>query len=220
MNRRRSGFTLIELLVVIGIILVLVGMAVVGYNQLDRTIAVRSTRTTLHNLASMEAELDAEAGPDFVEGPIPPNGPALYATGSAIAQPGDVNPGQGGRSPILSQTVIGVLMRSPKNKDAIAQVPSKTLYKDANNNPVSPPAFVDAWNNPIMFVPSGGLQHVQLTQGPNNTNGNTYTIRSSGVYSESQTLPALGPKDRPFWASAGQDGNFQYGDDNVYSFEN
>lgn len=213
----RKGFTLIELLVVIGVILVLVGMAVVGYNQLDRTAAGRATRVTLHTLASMEAELDAEAGPDFLEGPQPP---AQYPIGNAQPAPGDVNPGQGGRS-ALSSTVIGILMRSPKNKDALAQLPSKTLYRNPDGSSLNPPALVDAWNNPIMFVPSGGLTGVKLMQGPT-PGATTYTIRSSGVYPEplSAQNQALSPKDRPFWASAGQDGNFQLGDDNIYSFQN
>jgi prepilin-type N-terminal cleavage/methylation domain-containing protein len=223
-NRNRRGFTLIELLVVIGIILVLVGMAVVGYNQLDRSVAAKQTRVTLHNLAAMEVELDAEAGPDFVEGPVPP---AVYATGSFLnvapvtPTPWDVNPGQPNRymaAVSTTQTVIGVLMRSPKNKDAVAQAPSKTLLRDTNNNAMSPPDFVDAWNNPIIFVPSGGLKGVTLTQTQGNPNGATYTVRSSGVY-PTGSEPGLGPKDRPFWASAGQDGDFSKGDDNVYSFQ-
>ncbi len=227
MDRRRSGFSLIELLVVIGIILVLVGMAMVGYNQLDRTAAGRSTRTMLHNLTAMQAELDAEAGPDFVEGPVPPG---IYAIGSALPNPGDVNPGGTNRyqSPVIGSTnstqgVIAQLMRSPKNKDAILQIPSKQLmgFNESVSPPtvLSPPVILDAWNNPIIFVPSGGLTGVKLMQGPT-PGATTYTIRSSGVYATGTEPQPPGSKDRPFWASAGQDGNFLLGDDNIYSFQN
>lgn len=231
----RKGFTLIELLVVIGIILVLVGMAVVGYNQLDRTAAGKSTRLTLKNLQGLEAELDAEAGPGFIEGPTGAAGPAIYPIGGTLLQPGDVNPGSilplgttptRFLAPIIggspsTQAVIGQLMRSVKNKQGILGLPSKQLMKDGNNNPFHPPVILDGWSDPIIFVPSGGLTGVQLTQ-VNGTGGATYTIRSSGVYSEplSAQNHVLGPKDRPFWASAGQDGDFSKGDDNVYSFEN
>lgn len=65
---------------------------------------------------------------------------------------------------------------------------------------------IDGWGNPILFVPSGGLTKVALTA----TNGAATTITS--------------PDNRPFWASAGPDGNVgssltTYADDNLYSFD-
>jgi hypothetical protein len=59
------------------------------------------------------------------------------------------------------------------------------------------PILLDAWDNPIIFVPAGGL-----------------ALRQGG-----QNLVIKSPDNRPFWASAGPDGDFQNGDDNVYSFE-
>jgi hypothetical protein len=79
----------------------------------------------------------------------------------------------------------------------------------------SVPVPVDAWNNPIIFVPSGGLA-VRLNTDqddpgtPNPTNNRDLKGQNAVVKS---------PDGRPFWASAGPDGNFRYGDDNVYSFE-
>lgn len=222
MTRRRSGFTLIEILVVIGIILVLIGMLVVGYNQLDRSTAGRSTRTTLENMGALSDELESEVGPGYLEGTNVP--PALFMTGISVTQPGDVNPGQAPHDAEAKKfaNVIKQLMRSSKNKASIAGIPTKQLFgKDSAGVVVNPPGILDAWSNPIIFVPSGGLTGVSLAQGPNG-NGTMYTIRSSGVYPEplSNQNKVLGPKDRPFFASAGQDGDFSKGDDNVYSFEN
>ncbi len=38
--------------------------------------------------------------------------------------------------------------------------------------------------------------------------------------SGAQTTKIVSPDKRPFWASAGPDGNINNGDDNIYSFEN
>jgi prepilin-type N-terminal cleavage/methylation domain-containing protein len=58
---------------------------------------------------------------------------------------------------------------------------------------------LDGWGNPIIFVPASGLTGVKLAD------GNYHTIVS--------------PDGLPFWASAGPDGNFTNGDDNIYSFQ-
>lgn len=53
-----AGFTLIEMLVVVGVLLVLIGFAVVGFKQVGDRTKVNSTRVTLENLktAYLEAE--------------------------------------------------------------------------------------------------------------------------------------------------------------------
>ena len=110
----------------------------------------------------------------------------------------------------------------------------------------NPPIPVDAWNNPIIFVPSGGL----IIADAYNVN-KAYKVGSIVLTSFStppmtavafralkagklpaptnadpwEQLPAnfqhivTAPGNRPFWASAGPDGDFQTPDDNIYSFE-
>jgi prepilin-type N-terminal cleavage/methylation domain-containing protein len=100
------------------------------------------------------------------------------------------------------------------------------------------PVLMDAWNNPIIFVPATGLR-VRLLNG-----AKIYgDLQSNGLYSnipsevrttiivspegkvalENPSDPTSPPKvvqaGRPFWASAGPDGDFAKGDDNIYSFE-
>lgn len=55
------------------------------------------------------------------------------------------------------------------------------------------PVMVDAWHHPIIFVPAAGL------------------VARSGIVANASAAP--------FWASAGSDGEFGSGDDNVYSFD-
>lgn len=61
------------------------------------------------------------------------------------------------------------------------------------------PMLLDGWRNPVIYVPTGGL----ITN--LNVNG-------------TMTQKIIAAIDRQgFWASAGQDGDFTQGDDNVYS---
>jgi hypothetical protein len=82
------------------------------------------------------------------------------------------------------------------------------------------PVLRDGWGNPIIFVPASGLKEVRLGDG-----AGTYVIRSNKAYpyGATPTLASveaiLPPSARPFFASAGPDGDFQKGDDNVYSFQ-
>lgn len=244
MKHRRSAFTLLEILVVIGIILVLVGMAVIGFNQLDRNANGKSTRVTLGNLQSLLTEFDAETGgidslgtngptpfpyPGGVYYPVPgppaQSGPLGYvATGTAIGVT-DVNPGTTDRTGTAVKNtwyVLAALMKLPKNRDMILKLPPKQFLLDSSGNPYVPggaPAgvqgavLVDGWKNPIIFVPSTGIM----------------------VWVTGQSAPFLiKSKDgRPFFASAGPDGDFSAdnastlpsgrspkADDNLYSFEN
>jgi prepilin-type N-terminal cleavage/methylation domain-containing protein len=94
-----------------------------------------------------------------------------------------------------------------------------------------PPLILDAWGNPIIFVPSGGLC------GGNGGVNDPDTMFVGGKRGDSdakmvvslpfdqapaadQARQIRSPDNRPFWASAGADGNFLTGDDNIYSFEN
>ncbi len=60
------------------------------------------------------------------------------------------------------------------------------------------PIFLDAWGNPVICVMGG-----QLT----------------GVTAGGRSVTVSSPDGRLFWASAGPDGDFSKGDDNLYSFE-
>jgi type II secretory pathway pseudopilin PulG len=190
---RRGGFTLMEILVVIGILMLLMGIGVAGYRYLDRQASDKATRVTLANANALVAELAATGAGNRLEGPA---GVGLHTTGATLTY-GGVNIGATDRATAISnsQSALTLLASIPKNKSAISQLPVKALVTGAQ-----PPALADAWGNPIVFVPSGGLTGVTV--------GGTV-----------MTAPLQSPDKKGFWASAGADGSFSGGDDNVYSFE-
>jgi prepilin-type N-terminal cleavage/methylation domain-containing protein len=83
------------------------------------------------------------------------------------------------------------------------------LVKDANGNPIGTPVVLDGWGNPIVLVPAGGLSGVIV-------NG---TIAHHGAGGPQQGAIVTAPDGQPFFASAGPDGDFINGADNVYSFD-
>jgi len=142
-----------------------------------------------------------------------------------------------------TQGVMFILLKDPKNRDLISKIPPEQIletpppYKDTDGKVISAdqPRYtidaavpLDAWGNPIIFVPPGGM-HV-LLKVDSGTDVKEYVVRTSGTYQYAPTnqVPPLGPNDRPFFASPGPDGYFadltkpgkpaDRSSDNVYSF--
>jgi hypothetical protein len=76
------------------------------------------------------------------------------------------------------------------------------------------PVVLDGWGNPIIFVPPSGLSNVQV-----NVDSTIAAYKSTGNATLPQSVTIQSPDGRPFWASAGPDGDFIRGDDNIYSFQ-
>jgi prepilin-type N-terminal cleavage/methylation domain-containing protein len=221
----RKGFTLLELLAVIGIILILISMAIIGYQQIDKAATARATKATLANAQALLAEYEINVPLNTIRDV---NGNSIVPTaGLALAPvvgaPGDVNPTTDPNAPrygsavTYTQSIMLILTRVPKNKQVVSQLPARSMLNrpDGTAYPgTTGPVLLDGWKNPIIFVPASGLV-VNLTQGTNAAA--PYTVRTSGVYKGNP--PAVSAADRPFFASAGQDGNFTNGDDNLYSFQ-
>jgi type II secretory pathway pseudopilin PulG len=199
--------------VVIGIIMVLLTMSVIGYRYIEASAARHRTRAALHDLEGMTAELDRTGGMVRV---LSPTTLSLYQTNSQVTAPGDVTAAGGNQvtvSTSYSTNVIQYLVLVPANQQALSQMPAKSLvpgsYRLTSTN-IQVSAVADGWGNPIIFVPPGGLTGVNLGA----------TANSSGTISYARTgVTITSPDHRWFWASAGPDGNFANGDDNVYSFE-
>jgi prepilin-type N-terminal cleavage/methylation domain-containing protein len=88
--------------------------------------------------------------------------------------------------------------------------PTAANWRDESTAPQQAPLVLDAWHNPIIYVPGSGMT-VMLLNG-----GTSYDIAANPNL---KFLTIKAPDNRPFWASAGPDGDFSRGDDNVYSFE-
>ena len=86
------------------------------------------------------------------------------------------------------------------------------------------PILMDGWNNPILFVPGTGLR-VRLLNGQGSFNKSDVRQTSIIVSPEGKVdrnnagVPFVVKPGRPFFVSAGADGDFSTGDDNIYSFE-
>lgn len=100
---------------------------------------------------------------------------------------------------------------------------SSAPWYDESAAPLGAPLMLDGWGNPIIFVPGSGLK-VRLLNGkskldPNDATQNFIVVSSEGKVTGNFTAnPVVDTPGRPFWASAGPDGDFSKGDDNVYSF--
>jgi type II secretory pathway pseudopilin PulG len=102
-----------------------------------------------------------------------------------------------------------------------------------DSNPT--PILLDAWNNPIIFVPASGLINVYsnvvkspphidaITALPNSPAGpltlNLPMISTTPITVDRLLPPLQSPDHRPFFVSAGPDGDLSTGDDNLYSYE-
>jgi hypothetical protein len=106
-----------------------------------------------------------------------------------------------------------------------------TPWNDETAYPRGIPILLDGWSNPIIYVPATGL-HVKLLAGQ----GVYHPVDDADTFSATQDYILISPEGsvsgngtpnpvvtrpgRPFFASAGPDGDFTKGDDNIYSFNN
>ncbi len=235
-RRMRRGFTLIEMMIVIVVIAILVGLFFGGYQKWSTSNKKQLTSTRLEILNSMLAELEAQGHNTFqtqafltgqqdafqygnVSIDSAPNPPVANGQGT-LTQPNDLmyianntaSKAQVGYCnrwaaiKYMSKTVMAVLTALPNNASALGKLQADATALDAlpaNTTPTGPQVVLDAWYNPILFVPAGGLINVYV-----NTNSNN-----------PQLITVTSPDGRPFFVSAGPDGDFVRGDDNIYSFE-
>jgi len=228
---KRSAFSLIEIMIVIAIITILLAAAFFGFNavlngrQMDATRAKMGVIRSITNEYMMGTNGGSNAVPSWKwNGPVmppatittlslnfwsapyrwdnnlPPNGIDNSDPGEPMTAPADAKDmalWQWSNAQ-LAQTQLS---RLPASKTMITGLPSGTA-KVLNANQA--PFFLDNWDVPILFVPGSGLKGVIIGGQP--ANGNPDPIKS--------------PDGKPFFASAGPDGNFTTGDDNIYSFDN
>jgi len=182
--------------------------------------------------------------------PDPAQAPRNVTLAAGTGQSGRYSADQIGNT----QIVLGMMQQVPAVRTMISQLPAqqlmeqvpaglggppagvKLLVQAANGNvgpyngtagrPV-PALILDAWGNPIIFVPSGGLaggtgddaMYVGGKAGDSNAVQVMNNLDPAAAPGANERHPIRSPDNRPFWASAGPDGNFLTGDDNIYSFE-
>jgi prepilin-type N-terminal cleavage/methylation domain-containing protein len=155
---------------------------------------------------------------------------------------------------LTDQLIMNQLSLLPDNVTILGQLPpaakvyptGMTAPTATSPVPLQAPVLLDGWNDPIIFVPAGGLWGVEAGQYQADTYNpaTQYSLGQQVVfqniyYTWINTTPGnskpplagaappagsnwggvCSPDLKPFWASAGPDGNFIYGYDNVYSFQ-
>jgi prepilin-type N-terminal cleavage/methylation domain-containing protein len=199
MRTRHHAFSLIELMIVIAIIAVLLGIILFTLSHTSTSMKNRQTHGAMTNLVGMLVELEVATG-------------TLRQPTTNIGTPWLLGVGQQQgpnfwTNPFLARDPTGRIVPAPldaaeaetvgiPNTDIalrmISAVPVNRSLLQSLNSPK-----VDAWGHRILFVPGTGLK-----------------VRANGV-----DVVITGSGGRPFWASAGPDGDYVTGEDNLYSFE-
>jgi prepilin-type N-terminal cleavage/methylation domain-containing protein len=170
------------------------------------------TSTNNASIGKMSAASLMRFTPSTAAAPLPynPSNPYSIATASSRVYVGAAPPYVYYTAIQNNPLVSGVSVAPP---DPNYWFPS-TYFGDSPTSPTvgtpdnSAPVPLDAWGNPIIFVPGGSLG-----------NGSVYGPGSGALVAGGISITARSPDGRPFFASAGPDGDFSKGDDNLYSFE-
>ncbi len=222
MPTRRKAFTLLELLITIAIIALLAGLLIYGGRTLFSSQQERQTRVIMQSLDSMITEAEKKVKlTEIFDLPTQALLLAPYNTALFNAPPGQVSEGGDDRENSIqvryAGAILAALARVPENKTALERFPADRRLNTHVRGSTPPPyesfVLIDGWGNPIIFVPPTGLRNITV--------GGVLdcTVRSDMTIRPGSATPASS-KGRGFWASAGPDGSFIKGDDNVYSFEN
>ena len=233
LTRRAGGFTLLEVLTVIGIIAALSAIVAVAFNVVGGNARARQTRTMIESTRAMQDEAFAITklplafrnfsvfAMDLDTGMSPGMNPTI---GVAVRMRANskVRDTQDRMSPAEIETLTYLPVPAPwvsgnyiKGDYAYAGANLYVALNDLTPSSVTPSTDTSNWAlanlpSPIV-VPKDGWNHGLRFVGNQLTGVTVANVTN-------QIIKA--PDGRPFWASAGPDGSFTNGDDNVYSFEN
>lgn len=210
---KRRAFTLIEIMVAIVILVILGGLMLYALKGTGSSAKSQATRVRLENLKSMLAEYElktrlraAPAGWNPTDTGWPWVAGDLWFTyagaGQALPTPGNVRADLRGdwgntHAALVASFVLQELRKIPSNASAWGKLPASEFIAGTE-------LMADGWGNPLIFVP--GTVGLLI-----DANGNSVADVGENI--------VHAPNNRPFWASAGPDGNFTNDDDNLYSFE-
>ncbi|MGE5609318.1 MAG: type II secretion system protein [Bacillota bacterium] len=235
MGKCRKGFTTIELMIAISILVLLMGIVLVGFGALGNRGKTTDTKVALEAAKSMLAELEAGGAMTRVKDLFLAGSQDYYQLG-IMAPDFGVLTGEPDRdmetryrvvfalpSPRCDGSTANVMRQLysiPRNLKILESLPVNRTAKVPDpklKKPVKPvTALLDGWGNPIIFVPAGGMKGCMDAKTGNITKP---VVTSVGVIQYDASAPLPGGS-RPFFVSAGPDGDFLTHQDNIYSFEN
>ena len=233
---------MIEIMVVIGVLIVLSTIVLLGMRHITTRTRQQQTQVSMQNLRNMLAEYNARtrmkaptewlwwnapgagsmrktlaAGStlDFWRVPerttgSPPEPAPMATIGSVVVTTEGAND-RTRKAVVNTAIAMTLLTQLPENRNALQSFQDK-LMQLPNDPDITTPGYdesltripLDAWGNPIILVPGSGLWGLEV----------------GGVTIPNDPDRAIkAPDNQPFWASAGPDGDFSKGDDNIYSFE-
>jgi prepilin-type N-terminal cleavage/methylation domain-containing protein len=240
------AFTLVEILVVIAIIAILASIALVVGGRVTKGGEKSLTESTLHMLDTTLAAYLAEREAKFPSYYIDPQN-NVFAIADARGETAAIDaPAQptialylllAADAPSVQETLKGIdpklIVRKP------VQDVDGRFVRDKDNNPVEGLYINDAWGNPIRFVmPRYHGGHGLFADATGNVQSGRPTLevkmaalsfdqkfrRSYRPFPSSQLGKGVGDADegmcnggRPYFYSAGPDGDPGTRDDNVYS---
>ncbi len=215
------GFTMVEILTVVGILALLAGLIAVGFNVLGSS-QERRTRVAIEAAMGMQAEY---------ENSTKLTGGLLTCSVNASAFESDTTTPANVCIFEPAVAIMDKLLKVPANQSAMEKVDASNVKSMtvliaagavvntySGDQSLTKPLLLDGWQKPLVYVGSGGLTHLKADPdgakfwyGPTGGMPSGYTQKAASV---------TAPNGRPFWVSAGKDGNFETHDDNIYSFEN
>lgn len=227
--------------------MVIVGMQYLGASSKEKS--TRVTLANLQGmLTELETTAGFSKIHGDLDGDGKPEG-RVIAPGSVVAGTEGETDGRDSEAIQETRAVMTVLRSIPSNRRAMDQLPPQQLFVFSGGiGDQNTPVMLDAWNNPIVFVfPPDlfqgtdqnawgdryglwGLRVADRVDGSDNSI--PHRILNPGGIEDATKAPdstTLYPEPdnfqklrffRPFWVSAGPDGDFSTHDDNLYSFEN
>jgi hypothetical protein len=227
-----------------GVIILLMAMLFMGIRHVTMGMKINATKATLSELQAMFSTYEQTthlqrcpqtwvSGAGFWTDPVTMISPSLSPPPPPGANRIDLDtftnqpPGDWKLTEMIQTVlVMNMLTSIPENQKIISNLPNgavKMVTVTFAAQTITGPVLLDAWNDPIIFVPSGRLENVTFaaslyTIGMQKGQLNAWYVTS--VQKGQMPIPATLSGQRPFFASQGPDGDMATGDDNIYSFEN
>jgi prepilin-type N-terminal cleavage/methylation domain-containing protein len=217
----------------------------VGFSNRNGSYAVLYTQLAMRMIGSISSVKTMMAAiptgstmvPTWISG-------APYAPGNVVKSPADHNyyrcitPANSvwtGQMTEMAATGIPTPPPSPNSSYTSDPSGDTTNWQQLRAGETPDPILLDAWGNPILMAPAAGLINVWTNCSksappifpPPQWGGTAPTTQlqawvnplpGGGTPPSYCQPPIVAPDSKPFFYSAGPDGDFTAGDDNIYSF--